>query len=336
MADVGFRAPDQHIPHSDVCDIILVHRGQEFFALNVVPPGFIKEQAFRQTAQIAIHGFGVDLSVVGCHGVGNGRSRSAVADIVHDKFGDGLQHIDISNIVSLDYIIQQNAFIDRTHIVAGIHQAVLVAQNIGERADTQVKLKFFLDGERLAVIFQPFAKLLEGERHHREFHIPSRQTCCQFVRHEIRIGAGQVEVAVFIEEQAVHRLLILINVLNFIEEDIVFLVGDEPPADVPVQGPVVEQVFVVDAFKVDVDDVPVRHAVRAQEVLEDGKKGGLAAASDARHHLDDVLVLMPDEPVQILRALDKIHRCLLPGGRIGEFVNFFKKKGLYSVFFNFL
>ena len=170
-----------------------------------------------------------------------------------------------------------------------------------------VQIEFFLVGKGLPFFAQSFAEFFEGKRHHGEFNVTARQQRRQFAGHEISVGASEIEVAVILEEEAVHGFLILRDVLNFIQKNVIFPVGKESLRDMAVERFVVEQVFVFNALKIDADDLCRRNSVSLEIFLEDRKERGLAAAADARHDLDDLFVFLSDKPVQIFRTVDEAH-----------------------------
>ena len=85
------------------------------------------------------------------------------------------------------------------------------------------------------------------------FNITAGKKRCQFPGKHVSVGTGNVQVDIFLNEQAVYRFLILMHILNFIKKNIVHFCGQQLCLDIIMKRVRIKQVTVIRIFKINLN-----------------------------------------------------------------------------------
>ena len=136
-----------------------------------------------------------------------------------------------------------------------------------------------------------------------EFNVSSAQIGGQLTGQQLRIGAGDIDVAIHFHAEGIDAFFPAVRLLDFVKEQIDLAAhSGSALEDLVMQYLRRTQMAVAHIFKVDRDTVLGRNPVGKQLLPNRFQHDRLAAAAHACHHLDEIAADKWPNPIHIAFA----------------------------------
>ena len=172
---------------------------QKLFPTDIKAFSRIDKAAILQSLQVSFYGLVVYFPSGTGHRICDLLDREQAADVGKQVFDNAFQHLYIGNVKSSYYILQNNRTIKARQVFRYILLPATELHCIRKGTVRDIPLVDFLQ----AVIGrQPAGPVifLEGQGQHLQLHIAARQQGSQLPRHKVSVGAGDVDIGVFLDE----------------------------------------------------------------------------------------------------------------------------------------
>ena len=268
-------------------------------AADVIAPRLIDDVAVHKRRQIFFNRAHVELPPVGAHRIRNflGGNRAARA-AVHEP-QNAFQHHRIGVFQSPHDVLQHDRVIDAAQVFLN---RLPVAAQLGGIGKARLQIAAVCGAQAV-----PAARkrriFRKGERQHINGDVAPRKMRRQLAGQHVGVRAGQVEIQIFAQKEAVDHRRKIPDILNFIQKDIRPFVS-RARQNISVQLHRVAQLDVGEVLQIDGDDLRIGNAVKAKLRLKQFHQRRFSAAPNPRNHLDHLFVLPTPERSKVLRSIN--------------------------------